>query len=404
MKHDWQKSVAVVGGGPAGLRAAEVAAAADAQVTLYDAKPSVGRKFLVAGKSGLNLTNAAEFETFMQRYSGSNMPVKLWRKYIADFDNVALRTWAESLGVETFVASNGKVFPKTKKAAPLLRHWVSRLRELGVVFNMNHRWVALRHGPEIEIDFLHHDQLVSQKYDAVVLALGGASWPQTGSDGNWVDILRQQDITIQPLQSANCGWECDWAPATLASAEGQPLQNLKVRVGDQLETGELVVTRYGFEGPPLYALGRQLRTMDLPAIEIDFKPTFTIERLVQKMESARRNFFKEARLRWKLPEPACAIIEQFYGTFDSAEELANATKCCRIPLTRARPVAEAISTSGGVSWLALNESLMFKQLPGVYCAGEMIDWEAPTGGYLMQGCFATGSIAGKAATSVYSES
>lgn len=389
----------MIGGGPAGLRAAEVAVSAGASVTLYDGKPSVGRKFLVAGKSGLNLTNAAEFEQFIQRYAGTDLPEVLWQKYIADFDNVALREWAESLGVETFVASNGKVFPKTKKAAPLLRRWVSRLRESGVQFSMNHRWIGLRKTDTIEVDFIHHDQRVSHQFDSVILALGGKSWPQTGSDGTWVDLLKKYGITIEPLQSANCGWECEWTEQTRVVAEGQPLQNLTVRVGDRVETGELIVTRYGFEGPPLYALGRTLRGMNAPAIEIDFKPTFTLERLVAKMESARRDFFKEARLRWKLSEAAIAIVKQYYGDFDSAEALAKVTKCCKIPLTKARPVAEAISTSGGVSWSALDESLMLKQLAGVYCAGEMLDWEAPTGGYLMQGCFATGSIAGKAAAS-----
>lgn len=392
-----QRTVAVIGGGPAGLRAAEVAAAAGALVTLYDGKPSVGRKFLVAGKSGLNLTNTSEFETFLQQYSGQNMPMELWRKYIAGFDHFALREWATSLGVDTFVASNGKVFPQTKKAAPLLRRWVSSLRESGVQFFMNHRWVGIRRGHAIEVDFLHRNQEVSRRHDAVVLALGGASWPQTGSDGEWVVLLKQNGITIETLQSANCGWECDWTPETRAVAEGQPLQNLKVRAVDKIETGELMVTRYGFEGPPIYALGRTLREMDSPAIEIDFKPTFTVEHMVNKMESARRHFFKEARLRWKLSEAACIIIEQYYGRFDSAEALARVAKCCRIPLIKARPIAEVISTCGGVSWDALDESLMLKQLAGVYCAGEMIDWEAPTGGYLMQGCFATGTIAGKAA-------
>lgn len=393
-----QKRVAVIGGGPAGLRAAEVAATAGAQVILYDAKRSVGRKFLVAGKSGLNLTNTADEDVFLQQYSGTNFPVERWKRYLRDFDSYALGDWALALDIGTFAVSSGKVFPDTKKAAPLLRRWVARLRELGVRFEMNHRWVGLRHGAEIELDFLHHDERTTRTCDAVVLAMGGGSWPQTGSDGEWVTPLEQLGIAVEKLESANCGWECGWTDETRALVEGQPLHNLHIRADGELAIGELMVTRYGFEGTPIYGLGRTLRAMDAPAIDIDFKPTFTVERLAQKMESARRDFFKEARLRWKLSEVACAIIKQCYGEFDSAEVLAKVVKCCHIPLTKARPLAEAISTSGGVSWGVLDEQLMLKQLPGVYCAGEMIDWEAPTGGFLIQGCFVSGGIAGAAAS------
>ena len=395
---DTARNIAIVGGGPAGLRAAEVAAGQGAAVTLYDAKPSVGRKFLVAGKSGLNLTNSAEFEDFLLQYSGRDFPVEIWRDYLKAFDNHALTKWASGLSVDTFATSSGKVFPFSKKAAPLLRRWVLRLRELGVEFRMKHQWVDLRVGDGgIELVFEKDGQNVSSTYEAVVLAMGGASWPQTGSTGAWVPILEKHGIEIVPLQSANCGWECAWTPETRELIEGKPLQNLLVSAGGQTLTGELMVTRYGFEGTPLYALGLVLREMDAPAIEIDFKPTFTEERLVAKMESARRNFFKEAGLRWKLNETACAIIRQFHGEFDSAEALAKVVKCCRIPLTQPRPLGEAISTAGGVAWPELSADLMLKKLPGVYCAGEMIDWEAPTGGFLLQGCFITGNVAGQSA-------
>jgi len=392
-----QRTVAIIGGGPAGLRAAEVAAKAGAAVTLYDAKASVGRKFLVAGKSGLNLTNVAEFESFVAQYSGPHFPVELWRGYLAKFDNHAIGDWAASLGVSTFSSTSGKVFPEGKKAAPLLRRWVLRLRGLGVVFKMNHRWVGLRKGEGIELDFETGESRISGRFDSVVLACGGASWPKTGSDGKWVERLEALGVLVEPLQSANCGWECDWTDETRALVEGKPLHNLEVRAGNHTEAGELMPTRYGFEGAPIYALGRTLREMTSPWIEIDFKPTFTIEHMVHKMESARRDFFKEARLRWKLTPAACAIIEQYYGVFDAAEPLAKVVKSCRIPLTQARSISEVISTAGGVSWNALDASLMLKEIPGVYCAGEMIDWEAPTGGYLIQGCFSSGSIAGAAA-------
>ena len=396
-----QRKIAIIGGGPAGLRAAEVAVGMGAAVTLYDAKPSVGRKFLVAGKSGLNLTNNADFEDFLAHYSGRDFPVDRWRSYLKEFDNYHLSEWASGLGVDTFAAPNGKVFPFSKKAAPLLRRWVLRLREKGVQFRMKHQWVGLeQQGNILQLDFMQGDEPVSVIYDAVILAMGGASWPQTGSTGTWVPILEAKGIEVVSLQSANCGWECEWTEETRELIEGKALQNLKVSAAGVTLTGELLPTKYGFEGTPIYTLGTELRKMDEPSIEIDFKPTFTEERLVAKMESARRDFYKEAGLRWKLSEAACAIIRQYYGEFDNAKALANAVKCCRIPLTEPRPIEESISTSGGVAWSDLNEDLMLNKLPGVYCTGEMVDWEAPTGGFLMQGCFVTGTIAGKSAAVV----
>lgn len=361
---DHNRSIAIIGGGPAGLRAAEVAARQGASVTLYDAKPSVGRKFLVAGKSGLNLTNAAEFEDFLAQYTGRDFPTEQWRSYLKAFDNYHLSEWASSLGVDTFAASSGKVFPFSKKAAPLLRRWVLRLRELGVQFRMKHEWRNLaRQSDSIALEFLANGQAVFGNFDAVILAMGGASWPQTGSTGTWVSILEKLGIAIVPFRAANCGWECEWTPETLKLVEGQPLQNLHVSANGVKRIGELVVTRYGFEGTPLYSLGPELRRMEQATIEIDFKPTFTEERLIAKMESARRNFFKEAGLRWKLNTTACAIIRQFYGEFDNAEALAQVTKCCRIPLTQPRPIDEAISTAGGVAWRELDERLMLKKCP-----------------------------------------
>jgi len=394
-----QRNIAIIGGGPAGLRAAEVAAAEGAFITVFDAKPSVGRKFLVAGKSGLNITNNAEFEHFIAQYSATkDLPITQWRKCIADFDNTAMAQWAVSLGIHTFATAGGKVFPETKKAAPILRRWVQRLREMGVDFQMNHRWLNLRQqGEQIELEVECKEGVFNQDFDAVILAMGGASWPQTGSNGQWVAILEKYAIAVESLNPSNCGWECDWTNQTREKAEGCPLHNIHVRVGDELEIGELMITRYGLEGAPIYALGRILRGMHAPEVVIDFKPTFTIERLVQKMESARRNFYHEAQLRWKLCKGACAIIQQLHGDMDSAQKLAEVVKSCRIPLSRARPIDEVISTSGGVAWSELDKNLMLKKLPNVYCAGEMIDWEAPTGGFLMQGCFATGSTAGLAA-------
>ncbi len=388
------KSIAIIGGGPAGLRAAEVAASAGADVVVYDAMRSVGRKFLVAGKSGLNLTNAADFEALAARYSG---PPDFWRGCLREFDNAALRAWAAGLGVETFATTGGKVFPVMKKAAPLLRRWVERLRGMGVRFAMNHRWTGLHAGSQWRVEF---ESQPPAYHDVVILALGGASWPETGSTGNWAAVLQKHGVLVQPFRSANCGWEVAWTELTRAAVEGQPLHNLHVRAGPRTVIGELMLTRYGIEGTCIYQLGSALRAMKSPELVVDFKPTFTVEQLVRKMESARRNFLGEAQVRWKLPEPAGAVLAQFHGPFDNAESLAHSVKECRIPLVQPRPIAEAISSAGGVCWSELDETLMLRKLPGVFCCGEMLNWEAPTGGYLLQGCFATGSRAGYFSVSV----
>ena len=380
----------MIGGGPAGLRAAEVAASAGVQVTLYDSKPSVGRKFLVAGKGGLNLTHGESLERFVTRYSGPYQPAEIWQSLIAGFDPAALRKWAADLGVETFQATSGRVYPKALKAAPLLRRWIERLRGLGVSFDMNHRLTSLDPGPPYQLGFANNTSVTA---DAVILALGGGSWAKTGSDGGWTSIFEKLGIAHHPLAPANCGWEHAWSPEVLAAAEGMPLKNIHVRAGDQFAMGELMVTRYGLEGGAIYQLGATLRAMPEPAITIDFKPTFTHAQLVAKMESVRRDFLTEAQVRWKLAAPAQAILSR-QPWFD-ADSLAREVKDCVLHLSGPRPINEAISSAGGVCWEELDDSLMLKRLPGVFIAGEMIDWEAPTGGYLMQGCFATATRAGK---------
>ena len=384
--------LAVIGCGPAGLRAAEVAVAAGARVALCDAKPSVGRKLLVAGKGGLNLTHGEEMERFIARYSGPDQPAHVWRGLLEEFDATALRAWVADLGVETFQATSGRVYPKALKAAPLLRRWIARLKRLGVRFEMNHRWNGLRPGTPHVLEFANGVEIEA---DAVVFALGGGSWPQTGSDGGWISGFQKLGIASHPLAPANCGWEHPWPPEVLAAAEGKPLKNLHVSAEGVTVIGELLVTRYGLEGGAIYQLGATLRAMPRPAIAIDFKPDFTHARLVAKMESVRRNFLQEARVRWRLGEAATAILSR--REWSDADSLAREVKHCVIDLTGPRPLAEAISSAGGVCWTELNSALMVKRLPGVFVAGEMIDWEAPTGGYLMQGCFATGTRAGNAA-------
>lgn len=408
----------VIGGGPAGLRTAEVAAAAGLQVTLYDGKPSVGRKFLVAGRGGLNLTHSEAPERFARRYSGPRQPDGFWPRLLADFDPLALRQWAAGLGVETFEATSGRVYPVEMKAAPLLRRWVARLRAMGVTFLMNHRLVALEtpvpqsvnaeeetqraHSPvstsagaaraKFRLRFANGTTTTA---DAVILALGGGSWPETGSDGSWISLLESLGLAVRPLAAANCGWEHDWSPEVLARAEGKPLKNVHVLAGDKVAVGELLITSYGLEGGAIYQLGAALRAMAEPALVIDFKPTFSVERLVTKMESVRRNFLDEALVRWRIGDAAHAILSG--RTWTDAISLARAAKHFVIPLRCPRPIAEAISSAGGVCWSELDTGLMVRRFPGLFVAGEMVDWEAPTGGYLMQGCFAMGTRAAKAA-------
>ncbi len=391
----------MIGGGPAGLRAAEVAALGGGNVTVYDAMRSVGRKFLVAGKSGLNLTNGEAFPAFLDHYGGAELPNALWKQILTSFDNQRLREWASGLGIETFVAGSGKVFPVPVdgmiKAAPLLRRWVERLRSLGVTFQTGHRWSGL--DDDRRLTFHSGSGDVTDQPDAVILALGGASWPQTGSTGTWTSILEAKGIRVTPLRAANCGWEVDWPKALLAEAEGLPLKNLQLKAGKVSRRGELVITNYGLEGGPIYHLGPALRAMTAPEVVVDFKPDRSVEELADRFGNVTRNFVREARRRWKLDAATCALLKHLpdRGPWKNAEQLAREVKHCRIPLTGPRPVAESISTAGGVCWSEIDDRLMIKKLPGVFVAGEMIDWEAPTGGYLLQGCFATGTHVGKAA-------
>lgn len=394
-----QRKIAIIGAGPAGLRAAEVASEAGAKVSIFDAKPSSGRKFLIAGKRGLNLTHDEDWNTFLEKYSGTNLPLPLWTKILNAFDNRALRQWASSMGVETFVASSGKVFPTEMKAASLLKRWIDKLRNnLGVSFLFNHQCTDFNSSKDgVEVSFSTPEGDITHRFDAIVVALGGGSWASTGSTGEWVSIFSKHDIGITPLTPANIGWEVDWDADLLLKSEGLPLKNITASAGEAQAIGELVITKYGLEGGPIYKLGPAIRLLPTPEIIIDFKPTHTIDQLITKMESAKNDLINEAKIRWKL-NPGCHALLANRHMNDkeiSVKSLAVSIKNFHILLTRPRPIDEAISSAGGVQWTELDENLMLKKIPGVYCAGEMLDWEAPTGGYLLQACFATGDWAGK---------
>ena len=386
--------------------AAQTAAQQGAMVTVYDAMPSVGRKFLVAGKSGLNLTFDEELKSFLSRYSGTDLPTKLWHNIISSFDHSALRNWAHDHGIETFVANSGKVFPKptqgTIRAAPLLRRWIESLRKQGVEFKTRHRWCGIQTDGQMVFD--HSGTTTNTQHTAHILALGGSSWPSTGSNGNWVEILRSHNISIEALTPANCGWETNWPSPILTEAEGLPIKNIRAYAGNSSCTGELVITRYGMEGAPIYRLGPAIRALPKPEITIDFKPDVSHEQLIKRMGNVKRNFIREAKRRWNLDPASSALLKYLpdRGPWTSVEQLAHEVKNCRIPLLRPRPIDEAISSAGGVCWTELDENLMLTKLPGVFLAGEMLNWEAPTGGYLIHACLATGRWTGLAA-STFSE-
>lgn len=379
-----QFDVVIVGGGPAGLRAAEVAALAGRSVTVFDGKPSVGRKFLVAGKGGLNLTHGEDFETFVSRYAGG----ELWQILLEDFSPQELREWCHGLGQETFQATSGRVYPKALKGAPVLRAWLERLKGLGVEIRPRHLWSELREG-----NVLVFSNGVEVKAKAIVFALGGGSWPKTGSDGGWLEKFQAMGVKCEPLVASNCGWEVDWPAVLLEKAEGKPMKNIVVSAGGKQVAGELLITRYGLEGGTVYALGRELRGMKEPVLEIDFKPTFSREELLEKLGDGGGDLLERATRRWKLSEAARLVIAM--EPMVTAEQLVTRTKACRISLKGPRPIDEAISSAGGVCWSELNDRLMLKSFPGVFLCGEMIDWDAPTGGYLLQGAFVTGTRAGK---------
>jgi uncharacterized flavoprotein (TIGR03862 family) len=380
----------VIGAGPAGLWAAETLGIAGITVWIFDHKPSLGRKFLVAGRGGLNITHSEELDLFASRYDNP----KLWQAFLQRFPPHRLKAWFEELGVPTYIGTSGRVFPRSMRAPEILERWLERLYELGCDIRLGYKFHQLSvNGRFPEVVFQKGQEISPVDASAVVFALGGASWPQTGSDGHWTQQFAKMGVRINPFSPSNVGWEYKWSPEFLSVADGKPLKNLAVTCAGQRVRGELLITKYGLEGGALYQLSRGLKLDS--SIEIDFKPDLTDEELQKKWRTGS-SLQEGASKYWRLSPAAIALIDETMKPTDFNSLLA-AVRHCNLRLHNPRPIAEAISSAGGVDWSELDDYLMLRQIPGVFCAGEMIDWDAPTGGYLLQGCYATGRIAGEGA-------
>jgi len=397
-------NIAVIGAGPAGLMAAEVLGAGGARVTVYDRMPSVGRKFLMAGRGGLNLTHSEPLDAFLSRYREAAPHL---RAAIEAFPPDALRAWSEGLGQPTFVGSSGRVFPQAMKASPLLRAWLRRLDRSGVQFALRHHWVGWTESGELQ--FETPEGLASPQPDATIIALGGASWPKLGANGDWIDSLKAKGISIAPLRAANSGFRVAWSDLFRDRFEGQPLKGIALSFGGETARGEAMITREGLEGGAIYALSAPIRDAVLAhgeaVVHLALRPDLTASDLVARFSKSRQKQSMSTYLRKAagLSPVAIGLMQEAAiaeGVNLSAirpETLAAFINAVPVQLTGVAPLERAISTAGGISFDEIDTHFMLRKLPGVFVAGEMLDWEAPTGGYLLQACFATGAAAGRGA-------
>ncbi len=395
------RSVAVIGGGPAGLMAAEVLIRGGAQVDLYDAMPSVGRKFLRAGKGGLNLTHSEPYELFLSRYGMRRAHIK---PLLDAFGPEALREWVHGLGITTFVGTSGRVFPTGMKTTPLLRAWLQRLRTSGVHFRMRHQWRGWDESGKL--CFTTPQGTLSSGHDAIVLALGGGSWARLGSTGAWVPLLTERGVPVAALRPSNCGFDVGWSEHFRARFAGAPVKSVAVVFTDSggatyRKQGEFIATTNGVEGSLIYALSAHLRdeiaAKGTAVMHLDLAPGRELQRLVAELSRPRGSRSMANHLRRAGIEGVKAgLLRELAPPQDFTDPalLGAAIKALPLRLIAPRPLDEAISSAGGVAFEALDEHLMVRALPGVFCAGEMLDWEAPTGGYLLTACFASGRAAG----------
>ncbi len=395
---------AVIGAGPAGLMAAETLAREGVSVTVYDRMPSPGRKFLLAGRGGLNLTHSEDLERFLSRY-GEAAP--RLRAAVGEFSPAALRAWCEGLGQETFVGTSGRVFPKAMKASPLLRAWLKRLAAMDVTFKLRHRWAGW--DADGALLFETPDGPARVAADVTILALGGASWPRLGSDGQWTALLAAKGVAVAPLKPSNCGFAADFSDLFRTRFEGQPLKGIELQFGSASARGEAVITKTGIEGGAVYALSPRLRDAiersGEAVLNIDLRPGLSAAELEGALSKPRgkqsaSNFLRKAI---KLSPAALGLLQEAAHGGGvplpalSAKALAAAIKRVPIRLTETAPIERAISTAGGVAFGEIDGRFMLRHIPGVFVAGEMLDWEAPTGGYLLQACFSTGAAAARGA-------
>jgi uncharacterized flavoprotein (TIGR03862 family) len=395
-----QPQIAVIGGGPAGLMAAEVLAGGSARVTLYDRMPSAGRKFLLAGRGGLNLTHSEEREHLLDRYGLARPRL---RAAIEAFSPAALRAWCEGLGQPTFVGSSGRVFPQAFKTSPLLRAWLQRLDAAGVQFKPRHLWTGW--DPDGSLVFASPAGRVSVSAAATVLALGGASWPRLGSDGGWVDALTQAGIKVMPLVPANCGFVANWSDVFRDRFEGQPLKRVELSFAGSAVRGEAIITQSGLEGGGIYALSGPLRESIAAGgqviLRVDLRPDMAADVLEARLGAPRSKQSLATFLRKTVALAPAAIGLLHEAAIASSERISAMTpaalaaliKAVPIRLSAVAPLGRAISTAGGIAWIEIDERFMLHRRPGVFVAGEMLNWEAPTGGYLLQAVFSTGAAA-----------
>lgn len=388
-------SIGIIGGGPAGLMAAEVLGSAGHAVTVFDAMPTVGRKFLMAGKSGLNITHSEDHAALLTRFGAARPALET---ALNTFTGEDIRTWCAGLGVETFVGSSGRVFPKAMKASPLLRAWLARLQGFGVTIRTQCRWTGFD-GDSLTFETPAGTE--SQKFNAVLLALGGASWPRLGSDAAWVEPLRARGVEIAPFLPANCGFEVAWSPFFTERFAGQPVKSVTATSPAGTVQGEFVISRWGIEGSLVYAHAAALRdeliAKGTAVLTVDLMPGRTTERLAADLlrQPSKLSFANRIRKGAGLDPVKAALLRECVPTANTLSpiDLAAAIKAVPITLDRTRPIAEAISSAGGIAFTAMDEHFMLETLPGVFVAGEMLDWEAPTGGYLLTACLATGRAA-----------
>lgn len=396
-------TIAVIGGGPAGLMAAEILAQGGAAVTIYDQMASLGRKFLLAGRGGLNLTHGEDLALLLTRYGDID---PLLRGAIEAFPPTALRLWSERLGQPTFIGSSGRVFPKSFKTSPLLRAWLRRLGDLGVTVKLRHRWEGLDENGRLRFMVAEKEQLLAP--DATILALGGASWPRLGSDARWAVMLRTQGVAVAPLRPANCGFTTTWSDV-FRRFEGQPLKRIAITFAGREVRGEAMVTRDGLEGGAIYALSAAIReAIDRDGeaiITIDLRPDVSASVLAHRLATVDRKqtLANSLRKAAKLPPVATGLLHESAVASGrpvatlNVDDLAALIKAVPVRLTGTQPIATAISTAGGVKFTELDARFMLRRLPGVFVAGEMLDWDAPTGGYLLQASFATAVAAARGA-------